>query len=163
MIKPESWKYPWRVGAQAHQHPRIAWEVQIWVLMFAWTWSSDSYREVCCIGISNHWNEIWNGTMEWKMESNSEHTQLQLNRVTGAAQSRLNCLVIFRSVISPQKLYEQVWHCPPSYFYIQAWYRCWLIIRCFANFLAKPDLLSMHCNVRHHYCHLPNIFKKSQW
>ena len=36
------------------------------------------------------WNdgmERWNGTMEWKMERNSEHTQLQLTRVTRAAQS----------------------------------------------------------------------------
>ena len=44
-------------------------------------------------GVSNHWNGIWNGTVEWKMEWNSEHTQLQLTRVTGAAQSRLNYLV----------------------------------------------------------------------
>ena len=44
-------------------------------------------------GVSNHWNGIWNGTMEWKMEWNSEHTQLQLTRVTGAAQFRLNYLV----------------------------------------------------------------------
>ena len=44
-------------------------------------------------GVSNRWNGIWNGTMEWKMEWNGEHTQLQLTRVTGAAQSRLNCLV----------------------------------------------------------------------
>ena len=40
--------------------------------------------------VSNHRNGIWNGTMEWKMEWNGEHTQLQLTRVTGAAQSRLN-------------------------------------------------------------------------
>ena len=44
-------------------------------------------------GISNRWTGIWNETMEWKMECNSEHTQLQLTRVTGAAQSRLNYLV----------------------------------------------------------------------
>ena len=44
-------------------------------------------------GVSNHWNGIWNGTMEWKMEWKCEHTQLQLIRVTGAAQSKLNCLV----------------------------------------------------------------------
>ena len=44
-------------------------------------------------GVSNRWNGIWNGTMEWKMEWNGEHTQLQLTRVTGAAQSRLNYLV----------------------------------------------------------------------
>ena len=31
--------------------------------------------------------------MEWKMEWNSEHTQLQLTCETGTAQSRLNCLV----------------------------------------------------------------------
>ena len=31
--------------------------------------------------------------IEWKMEWNSEHTQLQLARVSGAAQSRLNYLV----------------------------------------------------------------------
>ena len=31
--------------------------------------------------------------MEWKMEWNSEHTQLQLTHVTGAAKSRLNYLV----------------------------------------------------------------------
>ena len=37
--------------------------------------------------------ERWNGTMEWKMEWNSERTQLQVTRVTGAAQSRLNYLV----------------------------------------------------------------------
>ena len=61
------------------------------------------------------------------MEWNSEHTQLQLTCVTGAAQSRLNYLV---AVISPQKLYEQLQHCPLSCFYILAWYHCWLIIRC---------------------------------
>ena len=44
-------------------------------------------------GISNHWTGIWNGMMEWKMEWNGEHTQLQLTRVTGTAQSRLNYLV----------------------------------------------------------------------
>ena len=44
-------------------------------------------------GVSNCWTGIWNVTMEWKMEWNSEHTQLQLTRVTGAAQSRLNYLV----------------------------------------------------------------------
>ena len=36
---------------------------------------------------------LWNGTMEWKMEWNSEHTQLQLTleltRVSGTTQSRL--------------------------------------------------------------------------
>ena len=47
-------------------------------------------------GVSNHWNGIWNGTMEWKMEWDSEHTQLQLTRVTGAAQSRLNYLVYLK-------------------------------------------------------------------
>ena len=45
------------------------------------------------MGVSNRWTGIWNGTMEWKMEWNSEHTQLQLTRVTGAAQPRLNYLV----------------------------------------------------------------------
>ena len=44
-------------------------------------------------GVSNHWTGIWNGTVEWKMEWNGEFAQLQLTRVTGAAQSRLNCLV----------------------------------------------------------------------
>ena len=34
--------------------------------------------------------ERWIGTMEWKMEWNSEHAQLQL---TGTAQSRLNYFV----------------------------------------------------------------------
>ena len=41
-------------------------------------------------GVSNHWNEIWNGTMERKLERSSECTQLQL---TGTAQSRLYYLV----------------------------------------------------------------------
>ena len=45
------------------------------------------------LGVSNHWNGIWNGTIEWKMEWNTEHTQLQLTRVTGAAQFWLNYLV----------------------------------------------------------------------
>ena len=40
-------------------------------------------------GVSNRWTGIWNGTMEWKMESNSEHTKLQLSRVTGTVQSSL--------------------------------------------------------------------------
>ena len=40
-------------------------------------------------GVSNRWNGICNRTLEW----NGEHTQLQLTRVTGAAQSRLNYLV----------------------------------------------------------------------
>ena len=52
-----------------------------------------SVELVLAWGVSNHWNGIWNGTMEWKMEWNGEHTQLQLTRVTGTAQSGLNCLV----------------------------------------------------------------------
>ena len=65
--------------------------------------------------------------MEWKMEWNSEHTQLQVTRVTGTAQARLNYLV---AVISPHaEAYEQLQHCPPSCFYIRALYHCWLIIR----------------------------------
>ena len=32
--------------------------------------------------------------MEWKMEWNSEHTQLQLTRATDAAQSELSCLAV---------------------------------------------------------------------
>ena len=43
--------------------------------------------------VSNHWTGIWNGTMDWKMEWNSEHTKLQLSHVTGSAQSRLSYLV----------------------------------------------------------------------
>ena len=27
-------------------------------------------------GVSNRWTGIWNGTVEWKMEWNSDHTQL---------------------------------------------------------------------------------------
>ena len=48
-------------------------------------------------GVSNHWTGMWNGTMEWndgmEKEWNSEHTRLQLTRVTGTAQSKLNYLV----------------------------------------------------------------------
>ena len=40
--------------------------------------------------VSNHWNRIWNGTVEWKMEWNSGCTQLQRTHITGTAQSRLN-------------------------------------------------------------------------
>ena len=46
-------------------------------------------------GVSNRRTGIWNRTMEWKMEWNSERAQLELTRVTGAAQSRLNYLVYF--------------------------------------------------------------------
>ena len=35
------------------------------------------------LGVSNYWTGIWNGTMELKMEWNSEHTQLHLIYVTG--------------------------------------------------------------------------------
>ena len=35
--------------------------------------------------------------LEWKMESNSECTQLQLTHVTGTAQSRLNYLVYLQA------------------------------------------------------------------
>ena len=38
--------------------------------------------------------------MEWKMEWNREHTQLQLTCVTGAAQSRLNYVVYFLGLLS---------------------------------------------------------------
>ena len=38
--------------------------------------------------------------MEWKMEWNSEHTQLQLTGVTGTAQSRLNYISHRRSFMS---------------------------------------------------------------
>ena len=33
--------------------------------------------------VSNHWNGIWNGTVAWKMEWNSECSWLQLTRVAG--------------------------------------------------------------------------------
>ena len=47
--------------------------------------------------------------VEWKMERNSEFTQLQKSCVTDAAQSRLNYLVyISKTVMSLQKLYEHV-------------------------------------------------------
>ena len=58
--------------------------------------------------VSNRWTGIWNGMMEWKMELNSEHTKLQLSRVTGTVQSSLKYPSISRAVISPQRLYEQV-------------------------------------------------------
>ena len=42
------------------------------------------------MGVSNRWTGIiWNGMVEFKMERNSECTQLQLTRVTGVAQSSL--------------------------------------------------------------------------
>ena len=34
------------------------------------------YTEEKSMGISNHWNGIWNGMMERKTEWNSERTQL---------------------------------------------------------------------------------------
>ena len=53
------------------------------------------------MGVSNCWTgngmERWNGMMEWKMEWNSERTQLQVTRVTGAAKSRLNYLVYLQA------------------------------------------------------------------
>ena len=49
------------------------------------------------LGVSNHWTGIWNETMEWKMEWNSECTQLQVTCVTVAAQSRLNYLVYLQA------------------------------------------------------------------
>ena len=33
-------------------------------------------RWALILGVSNHWTEIWNGTIEWKMEWNSECAQL---------------------------------------------------------------------------------------
>ena len=48
-------------------------------------------------GISNHLTGIWNGMMEWKMEWNSERTQLQVTRVTVTAQSRLSYLVYLQA------------------------------------------------------------------
>ena len=53
------------------------------------------------MGVSNHWTGIWNEAVEWKMEWNSEHTQLQVSHVTGTAQCKLNNLVytfLFQSV-----------------------------------------------------------------
>ena len=46
--------------------------------------------EMSNVGVSNRWTGIWNGMMECKKEWNSEHTQLQLILVAGAAKSRLN-------------------------------------------------------------------------
>ena len=43
------------------------------------------------------WTGIWNRMMEWKMDWNSECTQLQVTRVTGAAQSRPNYLVYLQA------------------------------------------------------------------
>ena len=34
-------------------------------------------------GVSNRWTGIWNGTVKWKIEWNSECIQLELTRVTG--------------------------------------------------------------------------------
>ena len=51
--------------------------------------SSSKQRDISL----NQWTGIWNGMMEWRMERNSEHTQLQLTHVTSTAQSRLNYLV----------------------------------------------------------------------
>ena len=83
------------------------------------------------------------------MEWNSEHTQLQLTRVSGAAQS-IQC--ISRTVISPQKLYEQLRHCLLSCFIILARYPngCWLIIRCFVQYcsLSKARLSNKKTRVQ---------------
>ena len=75
--------------------------------------------------------------------ANSEHTQLQLTHVTSAAQSRLNYLVYLS-----QKLYDQLRHCSPSCFYILAWYRCWLIIRCFVIVVLQSQTLEGKTRVR---------------
>ena len=29
-------------------------------------------KDYVCLGVSNHWNGIWNGTVEWKMEWNGQ-------------------------------------------------------------------------------------------
>ena len=49
------------------------------------------------LGVSNRRTGIWNGTMEWKMEWNSECTQLRVTCVTGTAQSRLNYLMYLQA------------------------------------------------------------------
>ena len=70
------------------------------------------------------------------MELNSEHTKLQLSRVTGTAQFRQKYLMyLYRAVISLQRLYGQV---PNVSTYIQAWYCHQLIISHYCS-LAKPD------------------------
>ena len=52
------------------------------------------FYNMSVLGVSNHWTGIRNGSMEWKMELNSEHMKLQLTRVTGADHSRVNYLLV---------------------------------------------------------------------
>ena len=52
-----------------------------------------SYGRTSILLFGRLWSGVYNGMMEWKMEWNSEHTRLQLNRVTGAVQCKLNYLV----------------------------------------------------------------------
>ena len=36
--------------------------------------SSTTFNNLLTGGVSNHWNGIWNGTVEWKIEWNGECT-----------------------------------------------------------------------------------------
>ena len=90
---------------------------------------------------TERWNGKWNGTVNVQCYS-------CVTCVTGAAQSGLNYLVISRAVISPQKLDEQVRHCWPSYFYIQIWYCCWLIVRCFVIVVLQSQILERKTRVQ---------------
>ena len=55
--------------------------------------------------------------------------------------------LLSRAVISPQKLYEQLRHCPPSCFIILAWYRYWFIIRCFVIVVLQSQTLERKTRV----------------
>ena len=58
------------------------------------------------MGVSNPWTEIWNGTVEWKMEWNGVCTIIA-NSCNCRCYSRCASYV-YRVLISPQRLYEQV-------------------------------------------------------
>ena len=83
-----------------------------------------------------------NGMEQWTYEvaANSCNWHCSIQVELPSVSLRLLC-------VSLQKLYEQVRHCPPSCFYIQAWYCCWFIIRCFVIVVLQSQTLTWKVRV----------------
>ena len=114
-------------GSFSQNEPGDEASVDIRLDVYVWRSGLDHNR-----GVSNRWNGIWNGTIKWKMEWNSEYIQLQLTSVTGAAQSKVQLLIVFLGVLSHHRSFTSKFgtaKCHAST-YIQAWYCCQLIVRC---------------------------------
>ena len=60
------------------------------------------------MGVSNPWTEIWTGTVKWKMEWNGVCTIIANSCNCHCYSIKVCYSYVYRVLISPQRLYEQV-------------------------------------------------------